>query len=75
MPLTTGRLLILVVLAHSAVAVPSWAQPAGPAGKLYRGERAEQPARFELLVNLNAAKGLSLTTPPSLLAQADGVVE
>ena len=48
--------------------------------KIFKGAKPadipmEQPMQFEMVVNLKTAKALGLTVPPSLLLQADHVIQ
>jgi putative ABC transport system substrate-binding protein len=68
------------LMTYGPVRVEMYRHAASYVDKILKGARPgelaiEQPARFELVVNLKAAKALGLTIPQSLLLRADEVIQ
>jgi putative ABC transport system substrate-binding protein len=67
-------------MAHAIDLIDMWRRSAGHVDLILRGANAaempfQQPTKFELIINLKAAKALGLTVPEAILARADVVIE
>src|SRR4029079_9651883 len=68
------------LLSYGIDALDAYRGVAAYVDRILRGEKAgnlpvQLPTRFELVINLRAARELGLTVPPTFLSRADEVIE
>jgi len=69
-----------VLMSYGPSVADLWRRSADVVDKILKGAKpqdlpVDQPTKFELVVNLRTAKALGLALPPSLLLQADSLIQ